>query len=358
MSIKEQDWTLSQRGLKDAARHREKIKESIRENIADIISDEAIITKKRGKIIKVPVRGIKSYRFIYGGDRGSPAGVGQGKGKKGDIIPRPSIDENAATQPDGWKGWPDNKKFALIIMHDVDTLKGHDNCYQLMKLEQELGFRSIFYFVPERYTVSEKLRNDLTNNSFEVGVHGLKHDGRLFSSENIFQKRALKINHYLNEWNAKGFSSPAMHHQLEWMHALDIEYATTTFDTDPFEPQPEGVHTIFPFIVNKGAENKKGPVELPYTIAQDFTLFILMQEKNIDIWKKKLDWIAEKGGMALVNSHPDYMNFDRKKTGPYEYPAEYYREFLEYILNNYKDTYWHDLPSEMASFWKSKMGKE
>ncbi|MGA1869302.1 MAG: YeaH/YhbH family protein [bacterium] len=88
MAIKEQDWTLSQRGLKDAARHREKIKESIRENIADIISDEAIITKKRGKIIKVPVRGIKSYRFIYGGERNNAAGIGQGKGKKGDIIGR------------------------------------------------------------------------------------------------------------------------------------------------------------------------------------------------------------------------------------------------------------------------------
>ena len=49
MAIKEQDWSLSQKGLKDAHRHREKIKESIRENIADIISDEAIITKKKAK---------------------------------------------------------------------------------------------------------------------------------------------------------------------------------------------------------------------------------------------------------------------------------------------------------------------
>ncbi len=46
MAIKKQEWELSQRGLKDAARHREKIKESIQKNIADIVSDASIITRK------------------------------------------------------------------------------------------------------------------------------------------------------------------------------------------------------------------------------------------------------------------------------------------------------------------------
>jgi hypothetical protein len=32
-----------------------------------------------------------------------------------------------------------------------------------------------------------------------------------------------------------------------------------------------------------------------------------MGEKTISIWKKKLDWIVEKGGMALLITHPDYM---------------------------------------------------
>ena len=43
---------------------------------------------------------------------------------------------------------------------------------------------------------------------------------------------------------------------------------------------------------------------------QDHLLFVILQEKNIDIWKRKLDWIAEKGGMALLNTHSDYMSFD------------------------------------------------
>jgi hypothetical protein len=88
----------------------------------------------------------------------------------------------------------------------------------------------------------------------------------------------------------------------------------STFDTDPFEPQPEGMGTIFPFWVHDGSKTK-GFVEIPYTLPQDFTLFVLMREKNIDIWKKKLDWIVEKGGMALLITHPDYMIFGGKRPG-------------------------------------------
>ena len=91
MAIKRQDWELSQRGLKDAARHREKIRESIQKNIADIISDASIITRKKGQIVKVPIRGLKSYRFVFRRESSGGTGVGQGKGEKGDVIGRQPI---------------------------------------------------------------------------------------------------------------------------------------------------------------------------------------------------------------------------------------------------------------------------
>lgn len=72
-----QDALRSDRSAGDRKRHREKVRESIRDNIADIISEESIIGKDRNKIIKVPIRGVKEYRFIYG--ENSP-GVGQGDG--------------------------------------------------------------------------------------------------------------------------------------------------------------------------------------------------------------------------------------------------------------------------------------
>lgn len=258
--------------------------------------------------------------------------------------------ENAGQPVNGWSEWPDHKQFALVLTHDVDTAIGHQRCYQLMDLEKNLGFRSAFNFVPERYSVSANLRITLIKHGFEVGVHGLNHDGKLFASKRTFEDRAAKINRYLKEWNASGFRSPAMHHNLDWIGDLDIEYDCSTFDTDPFEPQPDGVETIFPFWVQKHS-SQRGYVELPYTLAQDFTLFVLMKEDTIDVWQKKIDWIAEKGGMALLNTHPDYMNFKGGKLGIQEYPVEYYQQILKYIKSKFDGSYWHALPRDVARFW-------
>lgn len=260
--------------------------------------------------------------------------------------------EEAGKPPAGWPGWPEQKRFALVLRHDVEWEMGQQKCSKLMVLEQAMGFRSSFNFVPERYQVLPQVRHSLTMNGFEVGVHGLKHDGKLFQSRKIFQERAHKINFYLKDWQAVGFYAPASHHNLDWLHDLEIDYDSSTFDTDPFEAQPDGVQTIFPFWVYHDL-TQTGYVELPYTLPQDFTLFILMKEKNIDIWKQKLDWIAEKGGMALVNTHPDYMNFKEGESGPEEYPIYYYSEFLSYIKTTYGGQYWHALPKEIASFCKN-----
>ena len=71
------DSLRSDRSAGDRQRHRHKVRESIRDNIADLVAEESIIGKNKDKIIKVPLRGIKEYRFIYG--ENSP-GVGQGDG--------------------------------------------------------------------------------------------------------------------------------------------------------------------------------------------------------------------------------------------------------------------------------------
>jgi hypothetical protein len=263
------------------------------------------------------------------------------------------IDESAALPPFGWGGWPSGKKFAVVLTHDVDTAKGHEKCLQLMEIEEKAGFRSSFNFVPERYKVDPEIRNTIKQHGFEVGVHGLNHDGKLFKSSDEFKTRCCKINHYIREWEAVGFRSPSMHHNLSWIHDLQIEYDSSTFDTDPFEPQSDGVGTIFPFTV-KNHRDSREYIELPYTIPQDFTVFILMKNEGLSIWKQKLDWVASKGGMVLLNSHPDYMSFNGSKASREEYPSEHYRNFMEYIKDNYSGEYWHALPREMAGFWKNK----
>lgn len=272
--------------------------------------------------------------------------------KYGGIWP---IYEPAKEPPVGWAGWPDDKKFALVLTHDVDTQKGHDTCLELAGIEESLGFRSAFNFVGRTYDVSPAVRAELTARGFEVGLHGLYHNSLLYHSREEFMKQAPQINEVMREWNAVGFRSPCMYHNLEWMHDLDIEYDASTFDTDPFEPQPQGIGSIFPVYV-ENPNLRKGYVELPYTLPQDFTLFVLMQERTIDIWKKKLDWLVRNGGMALLNTHPDYMNFVGPAASCSQYDANLYRQFLEHIMSVYPDQYWHQLPREIAGFWKAYSG--
>ncbi len=260
--------------------------------------------------------------------------------------------EEAGAKPFGFQGWPESKKFAVVLTHDVELIGGLNKVKKLLDVEKKLGFVSSFNFVPERYSVDPELRSYIRSQGFEVGVHGLYHDGKLFQSKKTFDTRVPQINRYLKEWQAVGFRSPAMHHNLDWIGDLDVKYDLSTFDTDPFEPQSDGVKTIFPFWVGTA---EKGYVELPYTLSQDFTPYVLMKETTIDIWKKKVDWIVSKGGMVLVNVHPDYLSFDGNKPGMEEFPVEMYQDLLLYIQTRFKDQYWHSLPKEMAQYWKEEI---
>lgn len=219
-----------------------------------------------------------------------------------------------------------------------------------MELERRLGFRSSFNFIPEGdYAVPADLRNILSENGFEVGVHDLRHDGKLYWRRNNFIESARSINRYLEAWNASGFRAAFMLHDRDRLHHLNIEYDASTFDTDPFEPQPDGVNTIFPFWISDG--NGGGYVELPYTLPQDSTLFLVLDEKSPDIWKTKLDWLVERGGMALLNVHPDYIGF-KQQLEACEYPLAWYEEFLFHIRKRYAGEYWNPLPKEIAHWFK------
>lgn len=259
------------------------------------------------------------------------------------------INPAAGQPPPRWRGWPKGKSFAVVLSHDVEGEKGVARCEQLAEVERSLGFRSSFNFIPEgEYRVSAALRARLEAGGFEVGIHDLKHDGKLYSSEAVFNNHAQGINQYLREWNVVGFRSGFMHHNLDWLRRLNVLYDSSTFDTDPFEPQPDGMGTIFPFWV-VGKQPAGGYVELPYTLVQDFTLFIVLQERTTDLWKRKVRWIAERGGMALVNVHPDYVCFDGSPRAG-EFSVELYREWLQDLAATYRDAYWAALPREVAQF--------
>jgi len=229
--------------------------------------------------------------------------------------------------------WPNEKNFAFVLTHGVETRDGQKNIWKVKEIEQELGFRSSWYFVPEKYKLDEILIQELIDDGFEVGIHGLKHDGRLFKNKKVFLKRATKINYYLKKYNCLGFASPSTLRNVCFMQNLDIKYDLSFFDSDPFEPQAGGCLSFHPFFLGKF-------IELPFTMPQDHTLFYLLGEKDDKIWENKVKVIKKFKGMVLLNTHPDYLKKDN---------LIIYREFLAKIKD--ESSCWHALAKEVADWW-------
>ena len=231
--------------------------------------------------------------------------------------------------------WPEGENFAFVLTHDIETAAGQDFVRVVADFEEKLGFRSSFNFVPDRYPLDYQLMKNLRERGFEIGVHGLKHDGKLFLSKEGFLERAKQINGYLKKFEAVGFRSPLMHRNPEWMQVLEIEYDLSFFDTDPYEPINGGCMSIWPYTIGEFTE-------LPYTLAQDSTLGIVLGETTAELWLKKLNFIEKNFGMALVNTHPDYL-ID-------EEIFSIYSDFLLAVKE--KGSFWHALPYKAARWWK------
>ncbi|SRR5579875_1216827 len=91
-TISQHDWSLHRKGAIDQERHKKKIREAIKKNLADIVSEESIILSDGKKVIKVPIRSLEEYRFRYDPGRQQHSGQGNGKSKVGDVVatePRP-----------------------------------------------------------------------------------------------------------------------------------------------------------------------------------------------------------------------------------------------------------------------------
>jgi hypothetical protein len=172
---------------------------------------------------------------------------------------------------------------------------------------------------------------------FEIGAHGLCHDGRLFRSLDNFRRLAPRLEELAREHNLRGFRSPSTLRRFEWIQQLDFDFDSSFADTDPYEPQPGGCCSVFPFFLGS-------MVELPYTLPQDHTFLHLLRREALPVWAAKSRWIASFGGMVLTLVHPDY------------YGKRPYLDEYEELLKQLGDIEgaWRALPSQVAAWWRKR----
>lgn len=233
--------------------------------------------------------------------------------------------------------WPDGRSWALVLTHDVETVVGYGDMELLRAPERARGYRSSWNFVGERYLVADERVRALREDGCEVGVHGLRHDGRDLASRRLMEQRRPAMREFAERWGAVGFRSPATQRRWELMPQLGFDYDSSYSDTDPYEPQPGGCCSYWPFL-------NREMVELPMTMPQDHTMFSILQKADGKIWLEKAQHLRQRQGMVLVLTHPDYAR-DQRLTDSYETLLDTFQD---------DDTGWRALPGEVAAWWRDR----
>ncbi len=237
--------------------------------------------------------------------------------------------------------WPDGLRACVIMTHDVETLAGRDSCGALMDLDDSFGIKASFQIVPEgRYPVPEGFLRSIRERGFEVNIHDLNHDGRLYSSREEFLRRARRINEYASKFGAAGFRSGALYRNPEWYDAYEFSYDMSMPNVAHLEVQRGGCCTVMPYFIGK-------IMELPLTTAQDYSLFCILGEDSIDTWRAQLDLIAEEHGLASFNVHPDYLVQERARRA--------YRDLLQHLSQiQVERRMWMTRAGEVDRWWRQR----
>jgi hypothetical protein len=233
--------------------------------------------------------------------------------------------------------WPHGHRWALVLTHDVEHAAGWAAREPVVELEREHGVRSCWNLVPRRYDVDIRDVRRLQRDGFEIGVHGLHHDGRDLESVETVRKRLPEMRQAAFRWQALGFRAPAMHRDWRLTPRLEFEYDSSYPDTDPFEPQAGGCCAWLPFFIGR-------TVELPLTLPQDHTLFVILRHGDESAWVEKAEFLRDRGGLALIDTHPDYLVDERILRA--------YAHFLGRFAED--EGAWRALPREVSAWWRSR----
>jgi hypothetical protein len=237
--------------------------------------------------------------------------------------------------------WPDGASNCLILTHDVESPAGLDFTIPLIELDAAYGFHSSFQVIPEkRYTVRDSYLSAVRDRGCEVNIHDLNHDGRLYLEHGEFRRRAAKINEYSRMYGTRGFRSGSMYRNQDWFEAFDFSYDMSVPNVAHLEPMRGGCCTVMPYFVGK-------ILELPLTTTQDYSLFHILKDYSIDLWKHQLDLLSKRNGLISFVTHPDYL-MDRRAGKVYENFLEYARAFVlrKGIVSL--------LPGEVDHWWRQR----
>ena len=210
-----------------------------------------------------------------------------------------------------------------------------------MDIDDAVQIKSSFQLIPAaRYVVSDRILESFRRRRFEVNVHDLKHDGRLFEDQARFTVYAKLINEHARHFQSKGFRSGVLYRNADWVQALRFSYDMSVPNVGHLDPQPGGCCTVMPYYIGK-------LLELPLTTTQDYSLFNIVGTYSTSLWQEQINTIHRQHGLMSFNIHPDYLDC------PEDLGA--YKELLS-TLSRYRSeaNTWIPRPGELDSWWRMR----
>jgi len=237
--------------------------------------------------------------------------------------------------------WPDGARSCAIMTHDVETAIGRDSCAYLMDMDETFGIKAAFEIVPQqRYEVTSDFLKSIRQRGFEIVVHDLNHDGRLFSNREQFLERVASINAYKEQFGSIGFRAAILYRKQSWFNDLNFDFDMSVPNVAHLDPQRGGCCTVMPYFVGK-------ILELPVTTTQDYTLFHILNDYSINLWQKQIDLIMEKHGLISFIVHPDYIGAPRERN--------IYQALLSHLADLRKErALWITTPGEVNRWWRQR----
>jgi hypothetical protein len=237
--------------------------------------------------------------------------------------------------------WPNGAQAAVMMTHDVEGKAGQSLCAQLMDLDDSFDVKAAFQIVPETHCErSTGLIELIRRRGFEVNIHDFNHDGDLFHDREQFLRRAALINQHARELACDGFRSGSMYREQQWFDAFEFSYDMSVPNAAHLEPQRGGCCTVMPYFVGK-------LLELPLTTTQDYSLFHILGDYSIALWKDEIRSILGANGLISFITHPDYLIEQRARS--------VYRDLLVHLSRlRTEHNLWVAVPGEIDRWWRDR----
>ncbi|WP_334073873.1 MULTISPECIES: sporulation protein YhbH [Paenibacillus] len=189
--VSKEDWSLHRKGYQDQQRHQEKVREVIKQNLPDLVTEENIIMSDGKQIIKVPLRNLEEYRFIHNFQKQKHVGQGDGDSEVGDVLAQDSPKEAGKGGKAGDQPGTDVVE-AEISLEDLEDLifdelelpfiedKNKEEMESVSFRFNDIRKKGLMSNIDKKRTILENLRRNAI--SGVRGIHGISPDDLRFKT--------------------------------------------------------------------------------------------------------------------------------------------------------------------------------